>query len=81
MDNNLRMLRHLRNTVTKMVRNAKDSYVKNSLSENQDNYKRFRQDLNSLLDPTKGKKNDISLIDEHDNLINLDNIPNKLNDH
>ena len=78
-DSNLRMLRYLRNTATKMIRNAKDNYVRNALEENKEDHKRFWRDLNVLLDPTKGKKNDISLLDENDNLICANNIPHLLN--
>ena len=78
-ESNLRMLRHLRNTATKMIRNAKDSYVKNVLEENKEDHKRFWRDLNVLLDPNRGKKNDISLLDEDDNLIDVNSIPDILN--
>ena len=61
-----------------MIRNAKDSYVRNALEENKEDHKRFWRDLNVLLDPTKGKKNDISLLDENDNLICANNIPHLL---
>ena len=78
-DSNLRMLRYLRNTATRMIRNAKDTYVMNALEENKEDYKRFWRDLNILLDPTKGKKNEISLLDEDNNLICPSNIPDLLN--
>ena len=58
-----------------MIRNAKDSYVKNALEENKEDHKRFWRDLNVLLDPNRGKKNDISLLDEDDNLIDVNFIP------
>ena len=78
-DSNLRMLRYLRNTATRMIRNAKDTYVMNALEENKEDHKRFWRDLNILLDPTKGKKNEISLLDEDNNLICPSNIPDLLN--
>ena len=53
--------------------------MRNALAENKEDHKRFWRDLNILLDPTKGKKNDISLLDENDNLICANNSPYLLN--
>ena len=64
-DSNLRMLRYLRNTVNRMIGNGKDAYIKIALEENKDEHKIFWCELNILLNPNKGKKNESTIVDNN----------------
>ena len=73
--------RHLRNSCLKNIRNAKSEFVKEQISENRHDSKKFWNSINKLLPGNTKSKQDITLTDENQVSIKKDITANYMNEY
>ena len=74
----LQAARKARNSANKMVKQAKEDFIKENLEDNNNNAKKFWEHINKLL-PKKTANNTINIIDENNLPITKENVANYIN--
>ena len=76
----LKLARDARNSANKMVRQAKEDFIKENLEDNQNDAKKFWEHINTLL-PKNSKNTSINIVDSDNYPLTQDKVADFINDY